>query len=213
MYGPTETTICVIDLACGARRRARCDLGSHRSATRRSISSINTTILSRSAYRVSCISRATVSPGAICNRPELTQERFIANPFQPGTRMYKTGDLARWLDDGDIQYLGRLDTQVKIRGFRIELGEIEARLNQYPGIQDSAVIAQGQAADKRLIAFYRAKDSTADHVVHLPNDALRAHLLRTLPEYMLPAAYVSLAAIPLHPERQGGSPQRWRRWM
>ena len=113
--------------------------------------------------------------------------------------MYKTGDLARWLDDGDIQYLGRLDTQVKIRGFRIELGEIEAQLNQHPSIQDSAVIAQGQAADKRLIAFYRAKDTTADHLVHLPSDPLRAHLLRVLPEYMVPAAYVSLAAIPLDP--------------
>jgi amino acid adenylation domain-containing protein len=91
------------------------------------------------------------------NRPELTREKFVANPFVPGTRLYKTGDLARWLDDGDIQYLGRIDTQVKIRGFRIELGEIEARLDQHSGIQDSAVVAQGEGANKRLIAFYRAK--------------------------------------------------------
>jgi amino acid adenylation domain-containing protein len=133
------------------------------------------------------------------NRPELTQEKFVANSFAPGTRMYKTGDLARWLDDGAIQYLGRIDAQVKIRGFRIELGEIEARLNQHPGIKDSAVVAQGQGADKRLIAFYRAKGATADQIVQLPNEELRAHLLRTLPDYMAPAAFVSLAAIPLNP--------------
>ncbi|HEX9981688.1 MAG TPA: non-ribosomal peptide synthase/polyketide synthase [Thermoanaerobaculia bacterium] len=133
------------------------------------------------------------------HRPELTQEKFIANPFEPGTRMYRTGDLARWLDDGTIQYLGRIDTQVKVRGFRIELGEIEARLAQHPDIQDVAVVAQGQGAGKQLIAFYRATDTTADGVVELPYDELRAHLLTKLPEYMVPAAFVSLAAIPLNP--------------
>ncbi len=131
------------------------------------------------------------------NRPELTQEKFVANPFQPGTRMYKTGDLACWLDDGNIQYLGRIDTQVKIRGFRVEIGEIEARLNQHPQVQDSAVIAKGQDADKQLMGFYRTKETTADHLVQLPNEELRAHLLRTLPDYMVPAAFVSVAAIPL----------------
>jgi thioesterase domain-containing protein len=133
------------------------------------------------------------------NHPELTAERFVANPFEPGARMYKTGDLARWLEDGNIQYLGRIDTQVKIRGIRIETGEIEARLNQHSEIQDSAVIAQGQGADKQLIAFYRAKETQADHIVDLRNEELRAHLLRTLPEYMVPVGFVSLAAIPLNP--------------
>ncbi|HXI92646.1 MAG TPA: amino acid adenylation domain-containing protein, partial [Blastocatellia bacterium] len=133
------------------------------------------------------------------NRPGLTEERFVANPFQPGTRMYKTGDLARWLDDGNIQYLGRIDTQVKIRGFRIELGEIEIGLNQHPRIQDSIVIAAGEGVSRRLIAFYRATGTTAEHIIELMPEELRTHLQRTLPDYMVPAAFVSLAAIPLNP--------------
>jgi amino acid adenylation domain-containing protein/thioester reductase-like protein len=132
------------------------------------------------------------------NRPDLTEEKFVANPFQPGMRMYKTGDLARWMDDGNIQYMGRIDTQVKIRGFRIELGEIEARLDEFPELQDSAVVAQGQDGNKQLIAFYRAVETQGDHLVQLPYEALRAHLLQTLPEYMVPAAFVSLSSIPLH---------------
>ncbi len=132
------------------------------------------------------------------NRPELTEEKFVANPFQPGTRMYKTGDLAQWLEDGNIQYLGRIDTQVKIRGFRIELGEIEACLKQHPEIQDSAVIAKDQKGNRQLIAFYRAKETAAERLVRLSNEELRAHLLKTLPDYMVPVAFVSLAAIPLN---------------
>ncbi|HYC89889.1 MAG TPA: amino acid adenylation domain-containing protein, partial [Thermoanaerobaculia bacterium] len=132
-------------------------------------------------------------------RPELTAEKFVENPFTPGTRMYRTGDLARWKDDGTIQYLGRIDTQVKVRGFRIEIGEIEARLGQHPGVQDCAVIAQGEGAGKQLVAFYRAAGTTAEAAVELPVEELRATLLRTLPEYMVPAAFVSLPAIPLTP--------------
>jgi len=94
------------------------------------------------------------------NRPELTEDKFVANPFTPGARMYRTGDLARWLDDGNIQYLGRIDTQVKIRGFRIETGEIETQLNQHPKVKDSAVVAQGQEANKQLVAFYRRPTRT-----------------------------------------------------
>ncbi|HEX8619003.1 MAG TPA: amino acid adenylation domain-containing protein, partial [Thermoanaerobaculia bacterium] len=127
------------------------------------------------------------------NRPELTQEKFVPNPFQPGTRMYKTGDLARWRDDGTLQYLGRRDTQVKVRGFRIEMGEIEARLNEHPAIQDAVVIARGEGANKQLVAFYRAAANAP------AQEDLRLHLLQTLPEYMVPSAFVELEAIPLNP--------------
>ncbi|MEE8057766.1 MAG: thioesterase domain-containing protein, partial [Pseudomonadales bacterium] len=133
------------------------------------------------------------------NRLELTQEKFIPNPFDPGARMYKSGDLARWLADGNIEYLGRIDTQVKIRGFRIELGEIEAQLNQYPEIKHSVVVVQGKEVNKQLIAFYRAKDSREDNIINLLNEDLRAYLQQTLPEYMLPVAFVSLETIPLTP--------------
>ena len=129
------------------------------------------------------------------NRPELTAERFIESPFVPGDRLYKTGDLARYLADGTIEFLGRNDFQVKIRGFRIELGEIEARLGQYDGIRDAVVLAREDTpGDKRLVAYYTTGDT---HPIAL--DELRAQLLATLPEYMVPSAYVALDAFPLTP--------------
>lgn len=131
------------------------------------------------------------------NRPELTQERFLADPFarELGARMYKTGDIGRWLPDGNIEYLGRNDSQVKIRGFRIELGEIEARLTECTGIKEAAVLArENQAAEKQLVAYYTEKQGE-----EVRQDQLRAHLTSRLPEYMVPALYVRLAEMPLSP--------------
>ncbi len=130
-------------------------------------------------------------------RPDLTAERFIRHPFEPSARLYRTGDLARWLDDGNIQYLGRIDHQVKVGGVRIELGEIEARLNTYPGMAASAVIPRGQTGETQLIAFYRMRESMPGDLVTVDSMDLRKHLLEVLPEYMVPAAFVSLAAIPV----------------
>ena len=127
------------------------------------------------------------------NRPDLTAERFVADPFsaEPGARMYKTGDLGRWTADGIIEYLGRNDFQVKIRGFRIELGEIEARLAECEGVSEVNVIAREDSpGDKRLVAYYIAG-------ANIRPEALRAHLLASLPEYMVPAAYVRLDRMPL----------------
>ena len=128
------------------------------------------------------------------NRPELTAERFIASPFVAGDRLYKTGDLARYLADGTIEYLGRNDFQVKIRGFRIELGEIEARLRAHASVRDAVVLAREDVAgEKRLVAYYTAREG------EVGAEELRSHLLESLPEYMVPAAYVHLESLPLTP--------------
>ncbi|HEU0055107.1 MAG TPA: AMP-binding protein, partial [Longimicrobium sp.] len=126
-------------------------------------------------------------------RAAMTAERFVPDPFstQGGARLYRTGDRARWRADGAIEYLGRLDFQVKVRGFRIELGEIEAALRQAAGVRDCTVIVRDdRTGDPRLVA-YVVGDAEAE--------ALRDLLRRTLPEYMVPSAFVSLDALPLTP--------------
>ena len=129
-------------------------------------------------------------------RPALTAVRFVADPYgAPGTRMYRTGDLARWQADGTVVFLGRADFQVKVRGFRIELGEIEAALTQHAGVREAVVMTRPSAAgDVQLVAYYvPAAEAT------LETATLRDHLRQTLPDYMLPAAYVGVAAWPLTP--------------
>jgi amino acid adenylation domain-containing protein len=131
------------------------------------------------------------------NRPELTAERFIPDPFshEPGARLYKTGDLARYLSDGTLEFLGRLDHQVKIRGFRIELGEIEAVLSQHSEVRETVVVAREDSlGDKRLAAYIVAKPGQAPAIT-----SLRSLLKEQLPEYMVPSAFVLLEALPLTP--------------
>ncbi|WP_146047299.1 non-ribosomal peptide synthetase, partial [Pseudomonas syringae] len=132
------------------------------------------------------------------NRPDLNEERFLANPFseQPGARLYRTGDLVRWLADGSLEYMGRNDDQVKIRGFRIELGEIEAKLAAHEAVHDAVVMAREDVpGDKRLVAYFT---SSAEND-HLHIETLRAHLQAQLPDYMVPTAYVCLESLPLTP--------------
>ncbi|MBA0085466.1 MAG: AMP-binding protein, partial [Acidobacteria bacterium Pan2503] len=131
------------------------------------------------------------------NRPELTAERFLPDPFSahPRARMYRTGDLGRFRLDGQIEYLGRNDHQVKIRGFRIELGEIEARLGEHPSVREAVVLAREDSpGDRRLVAYVTPGSGDGIDV-----EALRLHLSARLPEYMVPAAYVSLVSLPLTP--------------
>lgn len=139
------------------------------------------------------------------DRPELTAERFLPDPFvkgehAKGARMYRTGDLVRWMSDGRIDFLGRVDHQVKIRGYRIELGEIEARLATHEDLREVVVIARevetagGISSDKRLVAYYTAAPG------HTPDpEKLRAHLRETLPDFMVPSHFMELARFPLTP--------------
>ncbi len=126
-------------------------------------------------------------------QPELTAERFLPDPFVANGRMYRSGDLARYLVDGSIEYLGRADSQVKLRGFRIELGEIEHCLQQHPQVGQCAVAIDGSDEGARLVAFCVVAGGGLDGA------GLRAHLARSLPEYMLPSLFVPLQALPLTP--------------
>ena len=133
------------------------------------------------------------------NRPELTEQKFIPNPFSddPSSRLYKTGDKARYLPDGNIEFIGRIDNQVKIRGFRIELGEIEATLSEHPEVREAVVIVREDIpADKRLFAYI------VPEAEELAGSVLRSFLKSQLPSYMVPSAFVFLEAIPL--KRQMG---------
>ncbi|MEG4594112.1 amino acid adenylation domain-containing protein [Microcoleus sp. F8_C2] len=128
------------------------------------------------------------------NRPELTDEKFIMNPFD-SSKLYKTGDLVRYLPDGNIEYLGRIDNQVKIRGFRIELGEIEAVLRQHPAILETVVVMQQDVSShKHLVSYIVPKESRA-----ISRSNLRRFLLEKLPDYMVPGVFIMLDALPLTP--------------
>jgi surfactin family lipopeptide synthetase A len=127
-------------------------------------------------------------------RPELTAEKFIAHPFRSHARVYKTGDLVRYLPDGNIEFLGRIDHQVKIRGFRIELGEIEAVLREHPAVKETVVVAQGETAGEKRVVAYIVPRNEAPSTTEL-RDFLRVKL----PEYMLPSVFVSLSSLPLTP--------------
>jgi len=131
------------------------------------------------------------------NRPELTAQKFIANPLsqEPNARLYKTGDLARYQSDGNIEYLGRIDHQVKVRGFRIELGEIEAVLGQHLAVQETVVMVREDVpGNKRLVAYVVVNQTSAPTV-----SQLHQFLKQKLPEYMIPSAIVKLEALPLTP--------------
>jgi acyl-CoA synthetase (AMP-forming)/AMP-acid ligase II len=139
-----------------------------------------------------CIGGVQLARGYL-NNPALTAEKFTDNPVCPGERIYRTGDVARWLPDGNIEYLGREDHQVKIRGLRIELGEIENNIREFPGVSDCVVIVKRYSESVILIVAYVVERQPVDF------DAVKKYLKGLLPEYMVPTHFQRIAAIPLTP--------------
>ena len=197
LYGPTEAAIDVTYWACPRKSKA-------------GIVPIGRPVANTHIYIVDKTGNPTPIgvPGELwiggiqvargyVNRPELTVERFIPDPFvaDSAARVYKTGDLVRYRDNGVIEFLGRIDHQVKLRGFRIELGEIEASLDALPEIEQSLVLLREDApGDKRLVAYISGADNIAPDI-----PAVRQALQQELPEYMVPSAFVVLDAFPLLP--------------
>ena len=128
------------------------------------------------------------------NRLDLTEEKFIIHPFKPDQKLYKTGDLARYLPDGNIEFLGRIDNQVKVRGFRIEVGEVEAVLVSQSQVKEAVVLAREEQAGNKYLAAYVVTESGT-----LNSRQLKEFLKQKLPEYMVPSAFVLLSALPLTP--------------
>jgi amino acid adenylation domain-containing protein len=192
LYGPTETTIWST-LERVERRAAPITVG-------RPIGNTQVVILDegREPQPIGVPGEIWIGGAGVAlgyhNRPELNVERFIPDPFAttPGARLYRTGDLGRWLEDGRIEHLGRVDHQVKIRGFRVELGEIEARLTQHPAVREAAVLLRTGGSDAQLVAYFTSTSATKP-----APEELRRHLAGLLPDYMLPTAYVQLEVWPL----------------
>ncbi|MDM5281497.1 amino acid adenylation domain-containing protein [Paenibacillus silvae] len=137
-----------------------------------------------------CVSGEGLARGYL-NQPKLTKEKFVPNPFMPNTLIYKTGDLARWLPDGNIEYIGRVDDQVKIRGFRIEIGEITELLINYPQIEDVIVMPRSSADEKYLCAYFISEES-------ISRAELVSYLKQNVPDYMIPSYFVQLDKFPIN---------------
>ncbi|MGE5658237.1 MAG: non-ribosomal peptide synthetase [Actinomycetota bacterium] len=198
MYGITETTVFVT-----YRPLSQADLSARGSAIGIAIPDWQVYLLDRHRQPVPLgiageiyVGGAGVTRGYL-RRPELTAERFISNPFShsPEAKLYKSGDLARYLPNGELEYLGRIDDQVKVRGFRIELGEIEAVLWSHPAIKQAVVIArEDDLGDKRLVAYL-----VTDGEQEFATAQLRPFLAAELPDYMIPSQFVTLPVMPLTP--------------
>ncbi|HEX3187053.1 MAG TPA: amino acid adenylation domain-containing protein [Pyrinomonadaceae bacterium] len=195
-YGPTETVVgcCVYEVPDGALRSGPVPIG-------RPIANTILRVLDNHLQPVPIgvngelyIGGDGVARGYL-NSPSLTAEKFIPDPFgsQPGTRLYRTGDVARYLADGNLVYVGRVDTQVKIRGFRIELGEVETTIQQHPAVRAAvAFVCEDSRQEKRLVAYVVANEQTKLNAIELRN-----YLKDRLPSYMLPSSVVTLDELPL----------------
>ena len=200
-YGPTETTITATAFDVVAQPREHS--ASQRIPIGRPLANRQIYILNRYGNAVPVGIPGELYIGGSClargylKRADLTAENFIPNRFsdEPGERLYKTGDLARYLPDGNIEFLGRIDHQVKIRGFRIELGDIEAALRQHPAVRETIVLAQERGPGEKQLAAY----VVAQREARFTASELRGFLKDKLPDYMVPAVFVPLDALPLMP--------------
>ena len=192
LYGPTEAAIDVTHWACK-------DDGRNHVAIGQPIAGIRTYVLDGDLDLAPPGVAGELYLGGVglargyLHRPDLTSERFVADPFVQGERLYRTGDLVRWRDDGQLEYLGRLDHQVKIRGLRIELGEIEAELLSQPEVREVVVVAQEGPGGSRLVAYVVLQVGS-----ELETAVLRERLGQKLPEYMVPRVVVTLNVLPLN---------------
>ncbi|TDX96812.1 UNVERIFIED_CONTAM: amino acid adenylation domain-containing protein [Lysinibacillus xylanilyticus] len=188
-YGPTESTICATMWDYENTEYNTIPIGKPISNTKVYIVDKYHNLLPIGVVGELCISGDGITRGYLANQ-ELTDQKFVNNPFELGKKMYKTGDLARWLPDGNIEFLGRIDHQVKIRGFRIELPEIESRLLEIEGVKDVIVLDKGEHESKYLCAYYVAeKEYSATQ--------LREALKHNLPDYMIPSYFKKLREMPL----------------
>ncbi|WP_354359826.1 amino acid adenylation domain-containing protein, partial [Variovorax boronicumulans] len=191
-YGPTETTV---GITFGTLSDDQVHVGAPGAGSRLYLLDEHGQLVPPGCVGELFIGGPQVAHGYL-NAPELTAERFMPDPHAaaagtPGARMYRSGDLARWRSDGMLDFIGRNDTQLKLRGYRIELGEIEAALARVPGVREAAVLARDHLAGPRLVAYLAVPDDARPTPA-----ALREQLAATLPEHMLPAAYVMLPALP-----------------
>ncbi|MBE8595309.1 non-ribosomal peptide synthetase [Xenorhabdus sp. BG5] len=200
-YGPTEATVCATLCQCESQGNHAPPIGRPIANTQIYILDMHGQLVPQGVVGEIYIAGVGVARGYL-NRPELTAERFLINPLasEHDARMYKTGDLGRWLPDGKIEYLGRNDFQIKLRGFRIEPGEIEARLRQCHGVREAVVLpceklpCENSSVSKQLVAYLLPQTD-----VELEPMALRQQLAQQLAEYMIPGAFVTLDAFPLTP--------------
>ncbi|MFD3658916.1 AMP-binding protein, partial [Streptomyces sp. NPDC058620] len=193
-YGPTETTVCASIAVLDPEGEGVPSIGTPMANTRVYVLDDQLRPVPVGMTGELFIGGAGVARGYL-GRPELTAERFAADPFvADGSRMYRSGDQVRWLPDGRLEFVGRADDQVKIRGFRVEPGEIETALAAHAGVRTAVVTAYGKSADRKLAAYL----VPTDHSEGIPDSAdLRELLLRSLPDYMVPAAFTEMSRLPL----------------
>ncbi|MFK8101673.1 MAG: amino acid adenylation domain-containing protein [Saprospiraceae bacterium] len=192
-YGPTETSVCAAMYQVDPMTDAQRTLPIGKAIANTSIYLLDDHLQLVPINKVGeiCVTGISLAMGYWKNE-KLTQEKFIPNPFAPQEKMYRTGDLGKWLPDGNILYLGRKDNQIKINGYRIELGEIEEILQEQSAVEQAVVIAKTIQGQKELVAYLLAPES-------LDYFMLRKKLAQQLPNYMVPARYVSLTSFPLTP--------------